>query len=99
MGELYVEGFDVTHTKDGIQWGDDEQDIAYAIRNLLDEEEMPLLDQANGYRAKKSASMLPVDFGREAIIAAAAATATLEISTEMPTDRTRSCVRGRTARE
>ena len=67
VGELYVEGFDVSHTKDGIQWGEDEEDVAYEIRMQLDTDEMPLLDQADGYRAKKSASMLPPSFGQEAI--------------------------------
>lgn len=65
VGELYVEGFDVTHTKDGIQWGDDEDDVAYEIRTLLEDDALPIRDQAEGYRAKKSASLLPPSFGHE----------------------------------
>lgn len=70
VGELYVEGFDVTHTKDGIQWGDDEDDIAYEIRTLLEDDALPIRDQAEGYRAKKSASILPPTFGNEGLDAA-----------------------------
>lgn len=63
VGELYVEGFDVTHTKDGIQWGEDEEDIAWDIHTQLDDEKLPIRDQAEGYRVKKSASLLPPSFG------------------------------------
>jgi hypothetical protein len=67
VGELYVEGFDVSHTKDGIQWGEDEADIAFLIQGQLDTEEMPILDQADGYRVRKSASMLPPKFGEGSV--------------------------------
>ncbi|MCA9591046.1 MAG: ATP-binding protein [Myxococcales bacterium] len=73
VGELHVEGFDVTHTKDGIQWGDYEEDIAYELRIQLNTEEFPLIEQANGYRAKKEAEQLPSSFGQKAIDSTAAA--------------------------
>jgi hypothetical protein len=82
VGELYVEGFDVTHTKDGIQWGDDEDGLAYQIRLQL-EEPLPILDQANGYRAKKTAASLPGAFGGDAIAATATAVQGLAETTSL----------------
>jgi hypothetical protein len=84
VGELYVEGFDVSHTKDGIQWGEDEEDLAWAIRIQLDSDEMPILDQADGYRAKKSASMLPPTFGEEAVKQAVDASRGVTIAAAKP---------------
>ncbi|MFZ0927849.1 MAG: ATP-binding protein [Syntrophobacteraceae bacterium] len=52
VGELEVEGFSVTHTKDGVQWEDWEDDILSWVRDKLDEEPLPLLDQAENYRAR-----------------------------------------------
>lgn len=67
VGELFVEGFDVSHTKDGIQWHGRDDEIMEAIRAQLDTPEMPLLDQANGYRARRTAASLPAGFGAEAL--------------------------------
>ena len=52
IGELEVEGFAVSHTKDGIQWEDWEDDILTWIKDKLDSEPLPLLDQATNYRAR-----------------------------------------------
>lgn len=52
IGELEVEGFAVSHTKDGIQWEDWEDDILTWIKDKLDSEPLPLLDQAANYRAR-----------------------------------------------
>lgn len=49
-GELFVEGFTVSHTKDGVQWSDWEEDILNWLRQELDKEPLPLLKQAEGYR-------------------------------------------------
>jgi hypothetical protein len=51
VGELEVEGFSVSHTKDGIQWEDWEEDILSWVKDSLDAEPLPLLDQAENYRA------------------------------------------------
>jgi hypothetical protein len=67
IGEIYVEGFDVTHTKDGIQWHGDEELVLEMIRGQINSPKMPLLDQAEGYRARKTASSLAKDFGTEAL--------------------------------
>lgn len=50
IGELEVEGFAVSHTKDGIQWEDWEDDILSWIRAELDSGPLRLLDQASNYR-------------------------------------------------
>lgn len=50
VGELFVEGFAVSHTKDGVQWSDWEEDILKWLRNELDQEPVPLLKQAEAYR-------------------------------------------------
>lgn len=54
VGELEVEGFAVSHTKDGIQWEDWEDDILAWIKEALDTNPMPLLDQAANYRARSA---------------------------------------------
>jgi len=52
IGELNVEGFSVSHTKDGVQWADWEEDILAWLKTELDKEPIPLLKQAEGYRAR-----------------------------------------------
>jgi Histidine kinase-, DNA gyrase B-, and HSP90-like ATPase len=63
IGEIFVEGFDVSHTKDGIQWGGYEEELLEAIRAQLNSPDCPLLDQAEGYRARVTADQLPKTFG------------------------------------
>jgi hypothetical protein len=67
VGELFVEGFDVTHTKDGIQWHGYEDELLESIRRQIDAPDLPILDQANGYRARKTADQLPPTFGADAL--------------------------------
>lgn len=50
FGELHLEGFAVSHTKDGFQWGHYEEEFLGALRSALDSEPLPLLRQAEGYR-------------------------------------------------
>ena len=52
FGELHLEGFEVSHTKDGFRWDDNEQPFLELLREHLDTEELPLLKQAEGYRAR-----------------------------------------------
>jgi hypothetical protein len=54
VGELEVEGFTVSHTKDGIQWEDWEDDILNWLKTELNARPLPLLDQAANYRARGS---------------------------------------------
>lgn len=52
VGELEVLGFGVSHTKDGIQWEDWEEDVQKWLRAELDLAPLPLIDQAANYRAR-----------------------------------------------
>lgn len=51
-GELIVEGLPVSHTKDGFQWGDFEEEFLERLREELDSEPLPLLRQAENYRSR-----------------------------------------------
>jgi hypothetical protein len=50
FGELHLEGFEVTHTKDGFKWDDNEEVFLELLKDELSKEELPLLQQAKGYR-------------------------------------------------
>ncbi len=50
-GELHMDDFDVSHTKDGFRWGDAEDQFLDKLRKALDEEPLPLLKQARNYRS------------------------------------------------
>lgn len=83
VGELHVEGFDVTHTKDGIRWGEDEDVIGYALEARLDEEPS-LLKQARNFRARTEASMLRPTFGEDALEDAASSLGSVDLSQPSP---------------
>lgn len=61
FGELHLEGFDVSHTKDGFRWDDNEQPFLELLREHLDDDELPLLKQAEGYRKRKATPELRPD--------------------------------------
>ena len=52
FGELHLDGFDVSHTKDGIQWNENEELFLDLLKKELDADPTPLLSQGRGYRAK-----------------------------------------------
>ena len=52
FGELHLDGFEVSHTKDGFRWDENEQPFLELLREHLDSEELPLLKQAEGYRVR-----------------------------------------------
>jgi hypothetical protein len=52
FGEIHLEGFEVSHTKDGFKWEDHEQPFLELLRDDLETEEMPLLSEAEGFRAR-----------------------------------------------
>ena len=54
FGELHMEGFDVSHTKDGFRWEEREGDFLEFLKDRLDQDELPLLRQARNYREKVS---------------------------------------------
>jgi hypothetical protein len=51
FGELHLDGFDVSHTKDGFRWID-EGAFAQLLADELDAGDLPLLKQGEGYRQK-----------------------------------------------
>jgi Histidine kinase-, DNA gyrase B-, and HSP90-like ATPase len=58
FGELHLEGFDVSHTKDGVRWEDSEDAFILLLREAIDSQPLPLLDQAEGHRARPPRSDL-----------------------------------------
>lgn len=56
FGELSLVGFAVSHTKDGIRWDEAEDDLIFRLKELLSREDMPLLDQAQNWRAGEVAA-------------------------------------------
>lgn len=56
FGELSLVGFAVSHTKDGIRWDEAEDDLIFQLKALLSQEAMPLLDQAQNWRAGELAA-------------------------------------------
>lgn len=58
FGELHLDGFEVSHTKDGFRWDENEQPFLELLREHLDSEELPLLKQAEGYRVRVARAQL-----------------------------------------
>ena len=54
FGELHLDGFDVSHTKDAFIWGDRESHFLKALRGAVDAEPLPILKQAEGYRVRRA---------------------------------------------
>ena len=56
FGEIHLDGFEVSHTKDGFRWDDNEGVFLDLLREHLDSEPLSLLRQARNYResARKS---------------------------------------------
>lgn len=54
FGELHLDAFDISHTKDGFIWGDREQTFLEALRRELDLDPLPILQQAERYRSRKA---------------------------------------------
>ena len=54
FGELHVEGFEVSHTKDGFRWEEYEDIFLEYLKAALEEEPLDLIAQAENYRALPS---------------------------------------------
>lgn len=54
VGEVEVHGFSVSHTKDGLQWDQWEDDILHALKRELNLQPLPLLEQAEHYRVRNA---------------------------------------------
>lgn len=51
FGELHIEGFEVSHTKDGFQWEEHEEVFLECLKEALEAPPFNLLAQAENYRA------------------------------------------------
>jgi hypothetical protein len=58
FGELHLDGFEVSHTKDGFRWDENEQPFLELLRDHLDSQELPLLKQAENYRVRAARAQL-----------------------------------------
>lgn len=54
FGELQLEGFEVSHTKDGFRWDDHEEIFLAYLQEELDAPPLRLRDQAEGFRVRSS---------------------------------------------
>lgn len=54
FGELHVEGFEVSHTKDGFRWEEYEDIFLEYLKTQIEESPLNLLTQAENYRALPS---------------------------------------------
>jgi Histidine kinase-, DNA gyrase B-, and HSP90-like ATPase len=54
FGELHLDGFQVSHTKDGFRWDENEQPFLELLREHLDTDDLPLLRQCESYRSLAS---------------------------------------------
>lgn len=54
FGEIHLEGFEVSHTKDGFQWDENEQPFLELLREELTQDEIPILQQAREYRVERT---------------------------------------------
>ena len=66
FGELHLEGFEVSHTKDGFRWDENEQPFLELLREELDTDELPILRQADLYRVQAARNDL-ADAAQKAI--------------------------------
>ena len=53
FGELHMDDFNVTYTKDALVWYDEEEEFIEQLRAELDAQPMPLLRQAKEYRSRQ----------------------------------------------
>ena len=52
FGELHLDGFQVSHTKDGFRWDESEQPFLELLYEYLDKGDFPLLQQADRVRVR-----------------------------------------------
>jgi len=58
FGELHLEGFEVSHTKDGFKWDENETPFLDLLEMHLNAEPLPLLKQAEGHRVRQKTKHL-----------------------------------------
>lgn len=82
FGELHLEGFEVSHTKDGFRWDENEDVFLDLLKEHLSSAEMPLLQQARGYRVGEG----PDDLKKGAEAAASHIAAVVKDGLTFPVD-------------
>lgn len=93
FGELHLEGFEVSHTKDGFRWDENEQPFLELLREKLDGDELPMLRQADLYRVQAARNEL-ADAAQKAITRAVEAMQTTlpealpTVASELPVETT-----------
>jgi hypothetical protein len=58
FGEIHLEGFEVSHTKDGFRWEEHEEVFLELLEEALNAKPLPLLTQAEEYRVRPSRQSL-----------------------------------------
>lgn len=58
FGELHLEGFEVSHTKDGFRWDDNEEPFLELLKERLNNTGKPLIRQARNYRVRPAKQAL-----------------------------------------
>lgn len=58
FGELHLEGFEISHTKDGFRWEEYEDEFLDLLKEELEKPPLDLLGQAEGFRVRATASSL-----------------------------------------
>jgi hypothetical protein len=66
FGELDLDDFDVTHTKDGFRWEDKQEELLETLRQQMDAPPLPIISQAEGYRAREAGPDLAAAAARAA---------------------------------
>lgn len=74
FGELHLDDFDVSHTKDAFIWGERESIFLKELRKAIDARPLPILKQADGYRARKASKSM-VEAAERAVASTATAVA------------------------
>jgi len=52
FGEIHLEGFDVSHTKDGFRWDENEEPFLDLLHDVLESSDLPILSQAEAFRVR-----------------------------------------------
>ncbi len=61
IGEIALDGFEVSHTKDGFKWEDHEQPFLELLFAELESAQMPMLSQAEGFRVRVAQRQLKAE--------------------------------------
>lgn len=83
FGELHMDAFEVTYSKDALVWYDEEEEFIERLRSLIDAEPLPLVRQANGYR-KRTPEVGPGDVANEVLDSIRDAFASTEFDLQSP---------------